>query len=251
MKKLLLILLTICLVGCSSNEPLTPLKGFLKLEIDKIPSEYENNYNFTDLNIDVYLNKQDYLDEVNKIYSGNFNSEGKITISENLEYTQVYFVDIYTNDNHLSNWTYTDLNLKNGSDGNILITAGNGDYSGTILLQKESRILIGEWNFAGYDGHNHADHDRTEKTKLIINKDFSMSTSENYKTINYTVKYEYQGNSVKYISTTPSDDKYPYSGVSASSGGLKNPNGLSIGYDPELKFIHFHDYADEFLLFSK
>lgn len=250
MKKLLLLITIINFFACSSSDSI-PKEGVLNIKINEIPSDLQNTYSYTDLNIGIYSNKEDYLNETNAIYAGNFDSEGKITISNNIKNNHIYFVDIYTNDNHLSNWSYTDLDKVNFTDGNILIAANNHDFFETIYLEKESRILIGEWKFAGYNGHNHTAHDRTEKLKLIINKDFSISTYEKYNNVNYTVNYKYKGNDVGYLSTSPSDSGYPYSGISNTSAGLKNPDGLSIGYDPVLKFVNFRDYADEFLLFKK
>jgi len=256
MKKIVFLFVLCILCGCSSDD--IEKEAFLKLQIAKIPDNVSDIYSFTDIHITIYTDKNDYLNETNPFYSGKFDTQGKVTISNGIERGKIYYIDIYTNDNYLSNWKYVDFDTTT-TDGNILISGfTEDDYSGfdgfsKIYLNEKSKMLIGTWNFIGYGHHNHSDHDRTERTKLVIGKDFSITSYEKYATTDYTVQYTYGiNNGVGYIGTTPSDDGYPYFGITNESGGLRNPDGIFLQFNPETdKIIKFWDYADEEALYTK
>lgn len=248
MKKLLLLFITVFLYQCSNND--LPKKGELSFKIQKIPENVQDKYSFTDLNIDVYTNKEDYLNETNKIYSGKFNSEGKFTLSENIKFNHHYFVDIYTNDNYLSNWGY----INNNPFSSV-------EYEHSIQLNEGLKVFLGKWNFSKYNQTHsgHTNHDRTERKKFKINKDLSVISTEEYNNIEFIVKYEiinFHGGkngqlSLKHISTSPSETNlYPY--YSSSTGSIDiNSNNILINYLSDLKMIEFLDYANEYVFYAK
>ncbi|MCT4699093.1 hypothetical protein [Tenacibaculum haliotis] len=248
MKKILLLLITFFLYQCSNDN--LPKEGQLSFKIQKIPESVQDKYNFTDLNVDVYANKEDYLHETNKVYSGKFNSEGKFTLSENIKYNHLYFIDIYTDDNFLSSWRENDNNSYNSVENEYLIQLSEG-----------VRVFLGEWNFNSYNQNHygHTNHDRTERKKLKINKDLSITSTEEYNNIEFTIQYKiirsHGGKdgqlTLKHISTTPADTNlYPYFSSAPSSITI-NTSAIIINYLSDLKMLDFYDYTDEYVYYSK
>ncbi|WBX77201.1 hypothetical protein PG911_02765 [Tenacibaculum ovolyticum] len=244
MKKLLLILLTICLVGCSSDNE-SQESATLTFDIFKIPEDYIDKYNFSDINIKIYSNKEDYLNESNVIFNGKFDEEGKIVISDNIEYGKNYFIDIYSNDHILSNWSY-----KSSST----IVDSSNSVSHQVILFVKTKTLIGTWNFIGYKSHwNHTNHERTERTKLVISKDFSVTSYESYNNTDYIIKYLYNNENssdTQHLSTFPSQQTYPY--YTENSTSWQNNQVMSLYfYNDNNTIINFLDNAYEESLYGK
>lgn len=245
MKKLLLVLVTICLVGCSSNEDVT--ENFINLKIDDIHNIVKGNYSLNDIKVIIYLNESDYLNEVNPFYKGNFNSTGEFSISKNVIY-QEYFIDVFTEDNQISNFGGNHTFYPNTS----------ATFHEIIQPTKGRRIFLGEWSFSSYNQNHygHTTHDRTERKKLEINKDLSVISSETYNNIDFTVQYKitnlHDGQiGLEHISTTPSDmNLYPYYS-SAPSSVTVNEDAIHMNYRSDLKMIDFYDYADENVYYAK
>ncbi len=244
MRKLLFLLFITCFLGCSSdNEPQEP--ATLSFNIFKIPENYKDKYNFSDINIQIYSSKEDYLSESNEIFNGKFDEEGKIIISDNIEYGKNYFIDIHSNDNILSNWSY-------GSNSTIVDSSNSINYQ--VILFVKTKLLIGTWNFIGYKSHvNHGNHERTERTKLVINKDFSVTSYENYNNTEYVVRYLYKNENssdLKHLSTLPTQETYPY--YSENSTSWRNNQLMELyTYNDNNTIISFLDNAYEESLYIK
>lgn len=245
MKKLLLILLTISLFSCSSTEE--NIQNFINLKIDDISNVVKDNYNLNDIKIIIYLTENDYINEVNPFHKGNFNDIGEFSISKDVV-SREYFIDIFTEDNQISNF-----------GGNYAFHSNSdATYKQTIQPTKGQRVFLGEWNFNSYNPNHygHTTHNRTERKKLKINKDFSVVSIEEYNNIEFTVNYKitnfHDGQlSLKHISTTPADTNlYPYFSSTPSSITI-NENAILINYLSDLKMIDFYDYADEYIYYNK
>ncbi len=252
MKKIIYALIGLFIIGCSSSDSIT--EYYINIQIDKIPQEYANQYNFADFKIAIYSSKEDYFNETNPIHVGNFDSSGKFSISKNIT-PNSYYIDIFTPDFVLSNWQPSDLNVDSS---NIIVFLGNDveDFYVPVGVN-DQRAFVGEWNFMKYDGHyNHGSHDRTERSKLIINKDFSITSYEKYNSIDFTVTYLY-ANGIKHISTNPEpyENNYPYWGVdkTTGNGGLHNYDNIMLYFTPNTNktTITFIDVADEWAMYYK
>ncbi len=252
------LLLNILLVNCGSDDAeLTPR---LWLQVQEIPADVSDSYSFEDLNIKVYKSKDDYNQETNAVYSGKLDASGELEITNGIEKGIAYYVDIYSDDNVLSNW---EVSLASFDPNDALTTYTSNENSGlaiNILLTKGSRHFVGTWNFSDYNSSHfgHETHDRTVRTTLTINKDFSVVSKETYNdktfTVNYGINGVFDGQlSLNYIHTLPSESGYPYALGADSQSILVNTEAIYINMqaDSANKLIEFYDYADEYVFYSK
>ncbi len=239
MKKLLLSFLTFTILfGCSSNEGTTP-EVFLNFKLAAIPNEYQSKYNYTDFTIKIYETKENYLKEVNPIYTGKFNASGELSATNNsILDGHVYYVDIFTNDKVVTNWTASGLNTY--------MPEHQKQYIGEVYISDEY-IFVGEWAFVDYIDHHHQTNlDRTTRTKLIVSKDLEIKSYENYKK-DILVKYRLKNNGwAKFLSMNISEVEYPF-----CNNSLKSPDGINLQYDKKTKLLRFNDYAAEKMWYRK
>ncbi len=117
------------LISCGNSDEGT-LEAFLTLEVNA-NDKWSENYTFTDLNIRVYGNKSDWIDESNELFSGNFDETGKINLTNiGLIPEQEVYVDVFTTDNVWSNW------------------GDNLFETGTYFINLHSTAVIGVWDFS-------------------------------------------------------------------------------------------------------
>jgi len=244
----LTILFTITLslfTNCSKDEDTTTVTPTTELPLIILEKELSEGYSFEDFNYDVYLTKEDYLNETNKIHTGNFDSNGEVHIYENISLSQRYYVDIYTDDNHLSNWYFTDFEEFENS---IVFYASKGSYTPARIFEN-TKTFIGKWEFVNYFLFGLDDYTnlKTERTHLIINKDFTMTSHESYNDIDITVNYTFLGsNQINRLSITPSEEAYP------ASTEINYPRGESIGiYAQDVNSLSYINFAQQYALYTK
>lgn len=241
MNKIITYIAIFCLLSCSSDDQNN--QSFINIQLDfGVENEYANNYNFSDFKIKIYNSKEDYFNEVNPIFSGDFDNTGSISVSENIE-AKSYYVDIYTADKVLSNWQPSDLDV---TSSNIIVfypSNGTSDFFNTVYIKDFIKIM-GNWNFSAYESTNPDNPEKTNKTTLSINRDFTVQSYESFNAIDYVLNFELETNGayLNLMNIEPNDESYPAS--------TRNPNGLFIQIN-ELGFLSFHNYAGEYTLYSK
>lgn len=249
MKKLLLFFITVVFLfisnSCSdSNNEQLSITPKLHLKLSYLPTGYK----FDDFNVKIYKNKENYNNETSSIFSGKFNANGEIEINSGIEKETLYYIDVFSSDGILNNWG---SNKPVGSTEFELIQTEYSSPKIIDVILLENRKLIGTWNFLEYPNHNyHKPHDLTIRKKLIINKDLSIISYEEFNNVTYKLKYEItnlNNNScdIKFISSEPNLDLYPF-----ADEVTLNPNGVSliifINNSNKTK-IEFRDYAQEII----
>lgn len=264
MKKVMgLLFFVVLLSGCDSDSLPSPR---LWIQGPEIPTAVVGNYTLTDLNVDIYRSKEDYVNEVNPVYNGKLDAAGEVEVTQGIEKGVSYFVDIYTDDSVVSNWYPASAS---SSDPLELVKYVSNEFSEipmAIFLTTYTKTLLGEWNFVNYNATHfgHGPHDRTERTKLIIHKDFTVETFEMYNNTSFNIKSIISSISIptsiqdgaqcflRFEEMLPSEIGYPYHEVAESTVSL-NPDGMIITIQPNSngKLLEFYDYVDEYVFYAK
>ncbi len=146
MKKVMGLLFFVGLLsGCDSDSAPSPR---LWIQVPEIPVAVTANYSLSDINIDIYSSKDNYVNEVNPVYEGKLNSEGTIELNEGIESGVLYYVDIYTDDNVISNWSPSSGAFS--SDPLESVSYESNEFSGipiTVFLVTNTKAFLGEWSF--------------------------------------------------------------------------------------------------------
>ncbi|TYP72131.1 hypothetical protein [Aquimarina intermedia] len=240
MKKFITYIAIFCLLSCSSDDQDKQNSISIQLNFDQI-SEYANDYTFSDFKIKIYSTKEDYFNETNPVFSGDFDTTGAISISENIA-AKSYYVDIYSTDKVLSNWEPSDLDVDSS---NIIVfypSNGGTDFFQTVYITDTIKVM-GTWSFSTYDYTNSDNPEKTIKTSLSINKDFTVQSHESYNDIDLVLNFELESyTSLNITNIEPDDQSYP--------ALYTNRNALSLQVD-ELGFLYFYNYAGENTIYSK
>ncbi len=264
MKKVMGLLFFVGLLsGCDSDSAPSPR---LWIQVPEIPVAVTANYSLSDINIDIYSSKDNYVNEVNPVYEGKLNSEGTIELNEGIESGVLYYVDIYTDDNVISNWSPSSGAFS--SDPLESVSYESNEFSGipiTVFLVTNTKAFLGEWSFVGYNEqlNSYGPHDRTERTKLVIRKDFSAESFETFNGVSYSINYMITGVSgdasisdgaqcsLKYVETLPSENGYPYIQLAESTIALNIEPRMVIRPETNGRLLDFNDYPDENVFYGK
>lgn len=263
-KKLGLILIVVLIIGCGSDDS-SPTPR-LWIQVPEFPEGVAADYALTDINIDIYRSKDDYVNEVNPLYTGKLNASGELEVTNGIEKEVFYYIDLYTDDNVVSNWAAAGANFNDPLE---LVKYKSNEFSGlpiTIYLTTNTKVFLGEWDFVSYNATHfgHETHDRTERTKLIIRKDFTAETFEMYNNTLFNVKSIISSFSstisvqdgvqcfLRFKEMLPSEIGYPYHEVGPSTVSL-NPDGMIMTIQPNTngKLMEFYDYVDEYVFYQK
>ncbi len=183
-KKLLLALVSILALSCSSEyEPPAPRLWF---QLSEFEEELQNKYSFSDINYKIYNTQEEWAQETNALFSGKFDETGELTI-ENLPGSKEYYVDIYTDDNFLSNWG---LNFSDSSSMAVFRSNEGSGLPHGFNINKSSKTALGEWrlNQVIQQGGPSPSQDRTF-VDLTINKDFEVIITDSIEGVEYKAKY--------------------------------------------------------------
>ncbi len=229
MKKFLYCFALLSAMSCTTDEELTNTIR-INLNTDRVV-DFMDPYVLSDFRFTLYDTKEDYVNEVNPLHTGSFDTTGKITITDNLIKFKKYYIDIYTDDKILSNWYPSDLDVD-GSNIVISPDSRNEVYFDEIYILDDRR-KVGDWEFLYYEFENSNLDEKTTPQRLTIRKDFTATSYETFENIDYTVDFDFSMEPMQLVSINPNQNSYP------------NPNGYQLSM-----YIDMFDINSDLLVFS-
>lgn len=160
---LLGIMLSFAALSCSGDDNLPPkVTTKFWFQLQEIDTTYSDEYTFSDFNIDIYENKENWLSETGQIFSGKFDSTGEMIIeNDKIEDGKTYFVDIYTDDDFLSNWGLDSFRRRT-----------TNSFADQVFLTPGKRAM-GEWEFLSREFISDDERERFP-VSLTVYKDFNV-----------------------------------------------------------------------------
>ncbi|MEZ4970911.1 MAG: hypothetical protein R2814_14875 [Flavobacteriaceae bacterium] len=213
-----LIVIAFTVFACSNDET-TAIPAGLWIKVNNIPEVEGNTYRLSDLNLKIYNSPEDYVNGENAIYSGKVTADGEMKITAGIEKEVVYYIDIYSDDHNISNWSEC-ISLADNITSNCGVKSRSNEMSGIpldIYLYRGRRHFVNNWNFSHYSYMNDTDGRSIERTSLKIKKDLTVEAMENIEGTNYKVLFKISTISdnqcsLEFVSATPSEN-YNYNGI--------------------------------------
>lgn len=230
----LLFILSIILFSCSSDEPARSPKLWFK--VNEILDDVKDKYSLSDLNVKIYKSHDDFLNEKNAIHSSKLDPTGEMEITKGIEKNITYFIDIFSDDSYLSNWSDC-VNTVENIQTNCAIrhkSNENSEIPIEISLNNKARQILGVWNFSKFRilGTNEESNRKT----LKVNRDLTVESIESINDVEYKLIYRVKGFTrgyqcgIEFISVTPS------TGYNISKAMLSDHIYINVANKDEITF---------------
>lgn len=159
-KSLLFFVSVFTFISCEDD--ISNPKATFKLDED-LHQELLNQYSFDEINVKVYENENNWINESNELFSGKLNNNGTIEIDDIELIGHSYYIDIFTDDRKWNNWGDNEFKAS---------------FNSTNFLVLGIKPFVGEWNLSDINQQGSEALIRTPLT-ISIQKDFKLNFTDN------------------------------------------------------------------------